>query len=55
MVLARTAAAPLLAMIDEAIDIAIELAHLPPTDETILRLAPFDEVRDELDGDWRPS
>ncbi|MHA6692773.1 hypothetical protein [Devosia sp. A449] len=38
-------AAPLLAMIDEAVDIAIELAHLPPVDETILHLAPPDEAR----------
>lgn len=39
-------ATPLLALIDEAVDIAIELAHLPPADETILRLVPPDEIRD---------
>ncbi|MHA6730684.1 hypothetical protein [Devosia sp. A369] len=40
-------AAPLLALLDEAVDIAIELAHLPPTDGAILRLLPSDEGRDE--------
>ncbi|MHA6692714.1 hypothetical protein [Devosia sp. A449] len=44
-------AAPLLALIDEAVDLAIELAHLPPTDETILHLSPADEVRDKPDGE----
>ncbi|MHA6731647.1 hypothetical protein [Devosia sp. A369] len=44
-------AAPLLAMIDEAVDIAIELAHLPPADEPMLRLKPSDEVRDKPDGE----
>ncbi|MHA6692421.1 hypothetical protein [Devosia sp. A449] len=37
-------AAPLLALLDEAVDIAIELAHMPPADETILRLMPSDKV-----------
>ncbi|ODT80595.1 MAG: hypothetical protein ABS76_15570 [Pelagibacterium sp. SCN 64-44] len=40
-------AAPLIRLLDEAIDIAIELAHLPPSDITILRLTPSDEVRDK--------
>lgn len=39
-------AAPLLAMIDEAVDIAIELAHLPPAGGAILGLLPSDAVRD---------
>ncbi|MHA6730685.1 hypothetical protein [Devosia sp. A369] len=42
-------AAPLLALIDEAVDIAIELAHLPPPDEPILHLIPSDEARDKPD------
>ena len=44
-------AAPLLALLDEAVDIAIELAHLPPTDEPILRLVPSDEARDKPDSE----
>ncbi|MHA6731605.1 hypothetical protein [Devosia sp. A369] len=42
-------AAPLLALIDEAVHIAIEMAHLPPTDETILHLRPYDMVHVEPD------
>ncbi|MHA6732437.1 hypothetical protein [Devosia sp. A369] len=42
-------AAPLLALIDEAVDIAIELAHLPPTDVTILHLMSSDAVRGKPD------
>lgn len=43
-------AARLLVLLDEAVDIAIELAHLQQTDATILRLKPSDEVRDKRDG-----
>lgn len=41
-------AVPLLALLDEAVDLAIELAHLPAPDEPILRLMPSDAVRDKL-------
>lgn len=35
-------AAPLIHLLDEAVDITIELAHLPPAGETPLRLLPID-------------
>ena|SRR5690606_19060444 len=35
-------AEPLIRLLDEAVDITIELAHLPPPGETPLRLLPVD-------------
>ncbi|MHA6692724.1 hypothetical protein [Devosia sp. A449] len=45
------AAVPLRALLDEAVDISIELAHLSPAGATILHLRSSNEVRNKLDGE----